>query len=227
MGAAARDRGRLRRAAHLRVAQLDHVLARRRATSSSGRRRAFSRCASSCRARVKAPQVRRAEPSSKVKFANLIQIRHRDEVEAPVTDWLQEAYDFAGAQAAKPAPKQKKAAAEEDQGCGREAAQRRRQRRRRLSCRRGGSSDPPQLRRSLPGQIEHPLHDLVDRHAGRVDQHGVLRQRQRRRGARLVRLIARLDGRGDRRLPRLAARVRACRWRAGGRALRWRRRGRS
>ena len=32
---------------------------------------------------LKAPQVRRAEPSSKVKFYNLIQIRHRDEVEAP------------------------------------------------------------------------------------------------------------------------------------------------
>ncbi len=41
---------------------------------------------------VRAPQVRRAEPSSKVKFANLIQIRHRDEVEAPITDWLEEAY---------------------------------------------------------------------------------------------------------------------------------------
>ena len=52
---------------------------------------------------VKARQVRRAEPSSKVKFANLIQIRHRDEVEAPITDWLAEAYRFSGAQAAKPA----------------------------------------------------------------------------------------------------------------------------
>ena len=53
---------------------------------------------------LKAPQVRRAEPSSKIKFYNLIQIRHRDEVEAPITDWLQEAYDFAGAQAAKAPP---------------------------------------------------------------------------------------------------------------------------
>ena len=51
---------------------------------------------------LKAPQVRRAEPSSQVKFYNLLQIRHRDEVEAPITEWLQEAYDFAGAQAAKP-----------------------------------------------------------------------------------------------------------------------------
>ena len=41
---------------------------------------------------VKAPQVRRADQASKSKVANIIQIRHRDEVEAPVTDWLQEAY---------------------------------------------------------------------------------------------------------------------------------------
>ena len=48
---------------------------------------------------LKAPQVRKAEATSKTKFGNLIQIRHRDEVEAPVTDWLREAYDFGGAQA--------------------------------------------------------------------------------------------------------------------------------
>ncbi len=42
---------------------------------------------------LKAPQVRRSEASSKSKFANLIQLRHRDEVEAPVTDWLREAYE--------------------------------------------------------------------------------------------------------------------------------------
>jgi len=45
---------------------------------------------------VKAPQVKRAMASSKTKFANMIQIRHRDEVESPITDWLQEAYGFAG-----------------------------------------------------------------------------------------------------------------------------------
>ena len=48
---------------------------------------------------LKAPQVRKAEATSKTKFGNLIQIRHRDEVEAPVTDWLREAYDFGGVQA--------------------------------------------------------------------------------------------------------------------------------
>ena len=41
---------------------------------------------------VNAPQVRRVVRSSKTKLAHLIQIRHRDEVEAPLTDWLEEAY---------------------------------------------------------------------------------------------------------------------------------------
>ena len=43
---------------------------------------------------VKAPQVKRSDPSSKTKFANIIQLRHRDEVESPITDWLREAYEF-------------------------------------------------------------------------------------------------------------------------------------
>ena len=44
---------------------------------------------------LKAPQVRRAMAASKTKTAHLIQVRHRDEVEAPITDWMQEAYEFA------------------------------------------------------------------------------------------------------------------------------------
>jgi hypothetical protein len=44
---------------------------------------------------IKAPQVRRVEKPSKAKFANIVRITHRDEVEAPITDWLREAYDFA------------------------------------------------------------------------------------------------------------------------------------
>jgi len=43
---------------------------------------------------LKAPQVRRVDLASKSKVAHVIQIRHRDEVEAPVTDWLQEAYEL-------------------------------------------------------------------------------------------------------------------------------------
>jgi len=51
---------------------------------------------------LKASQVRRAAPASKSKIAHLIQIRHRDEVESPITDWLHEAYEFsAAAQQAK------------------------------------------------------------------------------------------------------------------------------
>jgi hypothetical protein len=46
---------------------------------------------------LKAPQVRRVLGASKHKVAHLIQIRHRDEVEAPMTDWLQEAYEFSEA----------------------------------------------------------------------------------------------------------------------------------
>ena len=44
------------------------------------------------RRKLKAPQVRRIEESSKSKFAHLIRVTHRDEVEPPLTDWLQEAY---------------------------------------------------------------------------------------------------------------------------------------
>jgi hypothetical protein len=39
--------------------------------------------------------VKRAEEASKVKIANLLRITHRDEVEPPITDWLQEAYEWA------------------------------------------------------------------------------------------------------------------------------------
>ena len=43
---------------------------------------------------LKAPQVRRVERVSKSKLVHVIHIRHRDEVEAPITDWLQEAYEL-------------------------------------------------------------------------------------------------------------------------------------
>jgi hypothetical protein len=46
---------------------------------------------------LKAPQVRRANRVSKSKVVHIIQIRHRDEVEPPITDWLQEAYDISDA----------------------------------------------------------------------------------------------------------------------------------
>src|SRR5215472_19363965 len=43
---------------------------------------------------LKAPQVRRVDRVSKSKLVHVIQIRHRDEVEAPIIDWLQEAYQL-------------------------------------------------------------------------------------------------------------------------------------
>jgi hypothetical protein len=51
---------------------------------------------------LKHPRVRRVVSSSKSKFAHLIPVRHRDEVEAPITDWLREAYELARPDA--PAP---------------------------------------------------------------------------------------------------------------------------
>jgi hypothetical protein len=53
---------------------------------------------------LKAPQVRRADRASKSKVFHIIHITHRDQVEAPITDWLQEAYqlcDGVGSKAAK------------------------------------------------------------------------------------------------------------------------------
>jgi hypothetical protein len=41
---------------------------------------------------VNAPQVRRVDRASKSKIVHIIHITHRDEVETPITDWLQEAY---------------------------------------------------------------------------------------------------------------------------------------
>jgi hypothetical protein len=54
---------------------------------------------------VKAPQVRRVDRASKSKLVHFIHVSHRDEVEAPITDWLHEAYEVSGALAAKGASK--------------------------------------------------------------------------------------------------------------------------
>lgn len=66
---------------------------------------------------LRAAQVRRVDRSSKTKVAHLIRITHRDEVEAPMTDWLREAYEVAAPGSAsaerrivKTAPKRERAA---------------------------------------------------------------------------------------------------------------------
>jgi hypothetical protein len=53
------------------------------------------------------PRIRRVEPSSKTKFAHIVQVTHRDEVEAPLTDWLREAYGLQDAPPIAPATKKK------------------------------------------------------------------------------------------------------------------------
>ena len=61
---------------------------------------------------VKAPQVRRSMASSRSKVAHVIHVTHRDEVEAPITDWLLEAYELSdeltGKRATKPPAKSSK-----------------------------------------------------------------------------------------------------------------------
>lgn len=43
---------------------------------------------------VKSPRIKKVVASSKAKRAHIIQVKHRDEVEEPLTDWLREAYEF-------------------------------------------------------------------------------------------------------------------------------------
>jgi hypothetical protein len=50
---------------------------------------------------VNAPQVRRVDRASRSKIVHVIQIKHRDQVEAPITHWLREAYDFSETPATK------------------------------------------------------------------------------------------------------------------------------
>ena len=67
---------------------------------------------------IKAPQVKRIENKSKTKVVNIVQVTHRDQVEAPITDWLREAYELPdrleaakAAGAVKPGSKRKAAPA--------------------------------------------------------------------------------------------------------------------
>ena len=46
---------------------------------------------------LREPQVRKSMASSRSKIAHLIHVKHRDEVEVPLTDWLKEAYEVSPA----------------------------------------------------------------------------------------------------------------------------------
>src|SRR3989441_12565718 len=73
-------------------------------------RRSFLQVCVSLGRAVRAPQVRRVERKSTAKLVNIIHIKHRDEVEPPITDWLQEAYDLPdklAARGAKPSTRRK------------------------------------------------------------------------------------------------------------------------
>jgi len=59
---------------------------------------------------VKDPQVKRATATSRVKVAHMVHVRHRDEVEPPLTDWLREAYEVTDELGAKARAGAKKAA---------------------------------------------------------------------------------------------------------------------
>jgi hypothetical protein len=66
--------------------------------------------------------VRRVVRASKSKIAHVIHIRHRDEVEAPITDWLQDAHELSGAglEGWRGAPHRSRIAAEEEESEGEE-----------------------------------------------------------------------------------------------------------
>jgi Domain of unknown function (DUF5655) len=50
----------------------------------------------------RSPRIRRSDRTSKTKVYHIVQVRHRDEVESPLTDWLQEAYELSEPAAVKP-----------------------------------------------------------------------------------------------------------------------------
>lgn len=54
---------------------------------------------------VKSPLVRQVTPSSKTKIAHVLHIVHRDQVEAPLADWLREAYEQSPTLSARPTTK--------------------------------------------------------------------------------------------------------------------------
>jgi hypothetical protein len=114
---------------------------------------------------IKAAQVHRADRVSKSKLVHVIRIAHRDEVEAPVTDWLREAYEMSNAlskgdAALKTNPKPDKNAAVR-------AAENNQMAEKRAVCIKGPAArrdDGTQLRRvrlissSIPGTVEKVSH---------------------------------------------------------------------
>ena len=60
---------------------------------------------------VKSPIIKRIDRASQVKIVHFVHVTHRDQVEAPITDWLQEAYESSEAlsgRAVRKAPRKAK-----------------------------------------------------------------------------------------------------------------------
>jgi hypothetical protein len=113
--------------------------------------------------RLNAAQVRRVERTSKSKIAHFIRITHRDEVEAPITEWLREAYDLPDALSRTTRPEQKPAAAKSaispKRDC--QTVQDVTETRKRTSKKRDNGKQLARLRRiclSIPGTIEKLSH---------------------------------------------------------------------
>ena len=62
---------------------------------------------------VRSSKVRKTVQSSRAKVGHIVRVTHRDEVEAPLTDWLREAYDasekLSGQVRRKPVPRRSRA----------------------------------------------------------------------------------------------------------------------
>jgi hypothetical protein len=57
---------------------------------------------------LKSPLVHKTQKASKLKVAHLVRVTHRDQVEAPLTDWLEEAFAASERLTAKSQVKQSK-----------------------------------------------------------------------------------------------------------------------
>jgi hypothetical protein len=73
---------------------------------------------------LKAPQVRRVEQASRSKVVHFLRITHRDEVEAPITEWLREAYEVSEVDSSGAIPK--RATSKEDRIPAKKASTKRR-----------------------------------------------------------------------------------------------------
>lgn len=60
---------------------------------------------------VKSPHIKKVVESSKTKRAHIVHITHRDEVEAPLTDWMREAYELQDSTSASARPQTARASA--------------------------------------------------------------------------------------------------------------------